>query len=55
MSTVTVTAIPTGAPNAERLIVKGFVFSPDGLRSIMVDVEITDPLTIAEITRDTNC
>jgi hypothetical protein len=39
-------------PEKQRLVVKGFVFSKDFQRTIMLDVEITDPLTIAEYERN---
>ena len=48
IATVTATATTSGIP---RLLVKGFVFSLDYQRTIMVDIEITDPLTIAELQR----
>jgi hypothetical protein len=51
VSTAIVTANHTASGITRRLVVKGFVFSLDGLRTIMVDVEITDPLTIAEVER----
>jgi hypothetical protein len=49
IATVTATRTTSVTP---RLLVKGFVFSFDYQRTIMVDIEITDPLTIAEIQRD---